>query len=161
MADLAPTSAITDLLWLSNRFKGILELLPKLEAVNSLEAYTAELSKANDEAKAENAALVKAKTAATADLAKTKTDAELYISKATADAAAIVAAAKAAAEDEREKGRALLAEEVSELASQKAKKVAELATLEDKLRDAQALVDTATSQYEALSNLIAEMKAKF
>jgi chromosome segregation ATPase len=161
MVELSPTTAITDLLWLQNRFKGILELLPKLEEVNTLENYSAELKASVKTLEADNAALSAEKKNLQAALSKAKADADLALSKAKLDADAVVAAANAAASAAREEAREALANEIQELGNQKAKKVAELAELDELLIEAKAKVDQETSQYEALSNLIAEMKAKF
>ena len=161
MANLSPSTAITDLQFLANRFRGLLDLIPKLEGIKSLEDYSSELvanvsklEKSQDEAKA---ALLDAKKEvqaardAVADILTNASDKAKQIEDdAKVQAAKII-------EDARLSG----AETIQELANQKAFKTAELANLNKTIAEVQAQVDTATSQYEALSALITEMKAKF
>ena len=110
-------TAIEDLQFLQKRFAGILELLPTLEGISSVENHLKELRAKRDwmvkEVEKEDSALNQAKTetlrvleTANAEASAVKADAKAVLDKAKAQADTIVAKATADAEGVAAKSKA-------------------------------------------------------
>lgn len=161
MTKLNPISAAEDLLWLQNRFRSLLELVPKLQAISSLESYEAELQASVASGKANLEELSKLLAASKEVLDRESKKAETVVKDAQDEAAALIHEAKMQAEELRVQAKDDLSKEITNLAAQKQKKVKEVDDLSRKFDELSAQIAEQEKTFNDLTNAIAELKARF
>lgn len=161
MADLAPTAAIADLQALAARFKNLIDLIPKLEAIKSLEDYANEL-------KTNIKKLEDAQDVAKGNLAEAESEVQLardsvavVVTRAEEQAKSLLADAKVQAEEMRLASRESASKEVLELQTQKVQKQEEIDALQDRVNTLMSDLEAAQSSYDKLTAAINDLKAKF
>jgi chromosome segregation ATPase len=161
MANLNPSAAVSDLLWLQKRLSGLFDLIPKLQEVDSLENYLNELGRVLTNKEKELSELEKKADLAIKEVdhasklvqaaeTNAKVNADLILAKAQADASALAAEA-----------REELSKELSILAAQKKKKTSEIENLTAKTDELAEKIREQELQFNELTAAIAELKARF
>lgn len=161
MEKLSPNAAIEALSFFAKRLSPLLELAPKLEAISSLEAYSAELKNEIEKSKDEVASLAEVIQASRTTLDVESKKAEETLEDAKLEAHNLVKDAKAESEGILSTARGK-AEEIVDDAARKSSDI--LAKIDKKVGEVEALDKKISEKSKALADLetaINSIKAKF